>query len=70
MRLNENAQAIQHASSFTMTVQERIIGNALRHMAPAHPILVVDLMSIQTVLTISRLKLLLNQRLHVKSLFI
>ena len=63
MRPKENAQKIQHAQGFTTTVVLRDITNALRHLN--YPLLDVDLLSIQKVITIPRLISLLNKRLIV-----
>ena len=61
MRPKENAQTIQHAQGFTTTVVLRDITNALRHLT--YPLLDVDLLSIQKVITIPRLISLLYERL-------
>ena len=60
MRPKENAQAIQHAQGFTTTVVLRDITNALMYLN--YPLLDVDLLSIQKVITIPRLISLLNKR--------
>ena len=64
MRPKENAQAIQHAQGFTTTVVLRDITNALMYLN--YPLLDVDLLSIQKVITLSRLLSLLNERLLCK----
>ena len=61
MRPKENAQAIQHAQGFTTTVVLRDITNALMYLN--YPLLDVDLLSIQKVITIPRLISFLNERL-------
>ena len=61
MRPKENAQAIQHAQGFTTTAVLKNTTNALRYLA--YPFLDVDLLSIQKVITLSRLLPLLNERL-------
>ena len=60
MRPKENAQAIQHAQGFTTTVVLRDITNALRHLT--YPLLDVDLLSIQKVITIPRPISLLDEK--------
>ena len=58
----ENAQTIQHAQGFTTTVVLRDNTNAaLRHLL--YPLLDVDLLSIQKVITIPRRISFLNERL-------